>query len=204
MSPSASSPTKMLGKQKHQPSTTRKNCCPCPGKSSEKELIPNFKSTEEFYRYLEKSKPTQLMVINFTTEWCGPCKKAKDPFEKLPDDYGDVKFAKVDVDALMNIAEELDVTMMPTFLLVKVKKLEKEHVKKDGMQGEHKGKTEPPEKEHVTKDGVQGDHKEKKEPPEKERVKILIKSYKMVELARVVGWNKETEEKLRKKIGTHR
>ena len=47
------------------------------------------------------------------------------------------------------IVEELDVKMMPTFLPVKV---------------------------HVKKDGVQGDHREKKQPP------VLNKSYKMVKL----------------------
>ncbi|RWR77631.1 thioredoxin H2-like protein [Cinnamomum micranthum f. kanehirae] len=131
----------------------------------------SFKSTDEICSYLKKSKPTQLMVLNFTTEWCEPCKKADEPFKKLSKDYEDVKFAKVDVDLLMNIAEELNVKMMPTFLLVKVKKLEKEHVKKDGEQENHKDKKEPPEKEHVKKDGEQENHKDKKEPPEKEHVK---------------------------------
>ncbi|XXG56286.1 hypothetical protein AAC387_Pa03g3743 [Persea americana] len=149
--------------------TARENCRP-------KEPIPNFKSTEEFYRYLEKSKPTQLMVINFTTEWCEPCKQADEPFKNLPHEYEDVKFAKVDVDVLMNIAEALGATMMPTFLLVKVKK----------------------EKEHVKKDDMQGDHKEKKEPP------VLNKRYKMVKLDHVVGWSKKKQEELRGLIRKHR
>ncbi|RWR77632.1 thioredoxin H4-like protein [Cinnamomum micranthum f. kanehirae] len=163
----------------------------------------SFKLADEFYRYLEKSKPTQLMVINFTTEWCEPCKKADEPFKKLSKVYKDVKFAKVDVnvDVLMNIAKELDVTMtptQPTFLLVKVKKLEKEHVKKDGVQGDQKDKEEPTEKEYVKKDGVQGEQKGKKEPP------VLNERYKMVKLAEVVGWDDNKEGELREMIGKHR
>ncbi|KAJ8637868.1 hypothetical protein MRB53_012135 [Persea americana] len=61
----------------------------------------------------------QLMVIDFTATWCGPCRFMEPTLNELAETYTDVVFVKIDVDELRVVAQEWCVEAMPTFLLVK-------------------------------------------------------------------------------------
>ena len=41
------------------------------------------------------------MVIDFTAEWCGPCKLIEPVIQEFAAKYTDVEFIKIDVDELM-------------------------------------------------------------------------------------------------------
>lgn len=56
-----------------------------------------------------------LVVVDFFAEWCGPCKKIAPFIESLVLKYPDVKFLKVDVDNAKEIAQEKQISAMPTF-----------------------------------------------------------------------------------------
>ncbi|XP_058073151.1 uncharacterized protein LOC131221868 isoform X2 [Magnolia sinica] len=83
--------------------------------------IPHFKKKSELESFLKESKkkPNQLIVLNFTTTWCEPCKNAEKPLQKLVKEFNDVNFANVDVDHFLDLVNYLDVVKMPTFLLMK-------------------------------------------------------------------------------------
>lgn len=62
-----------------------------------------------------------LVFIDFYATWCGPCRQIAPVVENLStkQEYIKVKFLKVDVDELPEIAEREEVTSMPTFKLLK-------------------------------------------------------------------------------------
>ncbi|ORX53154.1 thioredoxin TrxA [Hesseltinella vesiculosa] len=76
--------------------------------------IQNYpKNLEEFNALIASDK---LVVVDFYATWCGPCKMIAPKFENLVDEYTNVVFAKVDVDEASDIAAEVGVRAMPTFL----------------------------------------------------------------------------------------
>ena len=59
----------------------------------------------------------KLLVVDFTATWCGPCQRIAPAFAAIADEYADdAIFVKIDVDVLGDLAAELGVTSMPTFL----------------------------------------------------------------------------------------
>ena len=58
-------------------------------------------------------------VLDCWATWCGPCKAISPLFEKLSEGFPQVKFFKVDVDAVDDVAQELGVRAMPTFMFFK-------------------------------------------------------------------------------------
>jgi len=61
----------------------------------------------------------QLVVIDFTASWCGPCKAIAPLYKELSDEFDDVVFLKVDVDENPETAGKYSVSAMPTFVFIK-------------------------------------------------------------------------------------
>ncbi len=60
------------------------------------------------------------VIVDFWADWCGPCHMLAPTFEELSDEYsGKVTFAKLDVDALPDIAAKLGVQSIPTTIIFK-------------------------------------------------------------------------------------
>ncbi|KAL9128498.1 MAG: hypothetical protein Q9217_002824 [Psora testacea] len=51
--------------------------------------------------------------------WCGPCKIIAPKIVELSNKYYNARFYKLDVDELPDVAQELGVRAMPTFLVFK-------------------------------------------------------------------------------------
>lgn len=64
----------------------------------------------------EKVLKSELVIVDFFAEWCGPCKVISPFVETLQSDYSQVLFAKVDVDQGKDIAAKYTVASMPTFV----------------------------------------------------------------------------------------
>lgn len=61
-----------------------------------------------------------LAMVDFWAEWCGPCKMIAPTIEALATQYaGQVKVAKVDVDANSTWAQKYNVRSIPTLLFFK-------------------------------------------------------------------------------------
>ncbi|ORZ17912.1 thioredoxin [Absidia repens] len=79
--------------------------------------IENYpKNLAEFNTLIASDK---LVVVDFHATWCGPCKLIGPKFEKLVEEYPGVVFAKVDVDDVPDVAAEVGVRAMPTFMFFK-------------------------------------------------------------------------------------
>ncbi len=60
-----------------------------------------------------------LTVVDFYATWCGPCKMLEPIIEQVSEDYPDVTFGRVNVDANMDIANELGIESIPLVLYFK-------------------------------------------------------------------------------------
>ena len=71
-------------------------------------------SLSEFEKLVVESN---LVMLDFYAEWCGPCKRIKQFYENLSKMYPQIKFAKVNVDEAEDIATRFNVSSLPTFIL---------------------------------------------------------------------------------------
>ncbi|KAL2006229.1 hypothetical protein VTN00DRAFT_9883 [Thermoascus crustaceus] len=61
----------------------------------------------------------ELVVLDCFATWCGPCKAIAPKVAEFSERYPNAKFYQIDVDQLSDVAADLGVRAMPTFLLFK-------------------------------------------------------------------------------------
>ena len=60
------------------------------------------------------------VLVDFWAEWCAPCRMVAPVIEQINEDYnGEIKVAKLDVDASPVISAQLGVLSIPTIILFK-------------------------------------------------------------------------------------
>jgi thioredoxin 1 len=74
----------------------------------------NFITTEQEFTQVLSSN--NMVVVDFTASWCGPCKMIAPVFDDLSHRYPEIKCLKLDVDQVQSIAAAQGVTAMPTFI----------------------------------------------------------------------------------------
>jgi len=60
-----------------------------------------------------------IAILDAFATWCGPCKMIAPTMEKFSQKYTDARFYKFDVDAVPDLAQELNIRAMPTFVFFK-------------------------------------------------------------------------------------
>lgn len=91
-----------------------------------------------------------LVVVDFTAAWCGPCKAIAPFFNSLPAKYPKAIFLKVDVDKCSEVAMTQGVSAMPTFIFYRNKS------KIDRIQGADPNTLEAKIKQHYGAEGSSG------------------------------------------------
>ena len=73
-------------------------------------------AVEAFRRDVVEPSMTQLVIVDFWAEWCGPCKQFGPVIEKVAKDYASrgVKLVKIDVDKDKFIAAQFRIQSIPT------------------------------------------------------------------------------------------
>jgi putative thioredoxin len=73
-------------------------------------------AVEAFRRDVVEPSMTNLVIVDFWAEWCGPCKSLAPLLEKIAADYAakGVRLAKIDVDKNAFIASQFQVQSIPT------------------------------------------------------------------------------------------
>lgn len=59
------------------------------------------------------------VLVDFWATWCGPCRMQAPIIDELEQEVSGVKFAKLDVDQNMNLAQQYRVMSIPTLLVFK-------------------------------------------------------------------------------------
>jgi thioredoxin 1 len=60
-----------------------------------------------------------LVVLDCFATWCGPCKVIAPKVAQMAKEFENARFYKIDVDEVNDVAQELGIRAMPTFLLFK-------------------------------------------------------------------------------------
>ncbi|EDN92671.1 hypothetical protein SS1G_08534 [Sclerotinia sclerotiorum 1980 UF-70] len=78
--------------------------------------VHNIASASDFKTALTDNS---VVIVDAFATWCGPCKAIAPKVAQLSEDYPAAHFVKIDVDELPEVAQELGVRAMPTFLIFK-------------------------------------------------------------------------------------
>ena len=78
--------------------------------------IDEQKAVDRFRKDVVEPSMTNLVILDFWAEWCGPCKALTPVLEKVAADYADkgVVLAKINVDEEQFIAAQFQVRSIPT------------------------------------------------------------------------------------------
>ena len=73
-------------------------------------------AVERLQRDVIEPSMTNLVLLDFWAEWCGPCKQLSPLLDKIATDYADkaVKLVKIDVDQEKFIASQFQIQSIPT------------------------------------------------------------------------------------------
>ncbi|CAE6450144.1 unnamed protein product [Rhizoctonia solani] len=88
--------------------------------------ITHITSKKEHDELLVANKD-QYWILDFHASWCGPCHMIAPVFEQSANNYPSIKFAKIDVDAVPDLAQYYKIRAMPTFIAVKYAEAEVEN-----------------------------------------------------------------------------
>ncbi|MCJ2182075.1 tetratricopeptide repeat protein [Novosphingobium sp. 1949] len=78
--------------------------------------IEEQKAVDRFRKDIVEPSMTQLVILDFWAEWCGPCKALAPVLDKVAAEYADkgVVLAKINVDEEQFIASQFQVRSIPT------------------------------------------------------------------------------------------
>ena len=77
----------------------------------------------------EVIKSDKVTVVDFFADWCGPCRKLSPVIEEIEQELsGKVKFTKINTDENIQLAQNYQISGIPTLLVFKNGKLEERMV----------------------------------------------------------------------------
>merc|ERR1711934_470986 len=82
-------------------------------------MVKELTSTQEFKDAIAAEG---LTVVDFFATWCGPCRAIAPYLDTLDSEFADVQFVKVNIDELEDVAQEHEISAMPTFVFFKAGK----------------------------------------------------------------------------------
>lgn len=68
------------------------------------------------------SRASRLAIMYFTASWCGPCRYISPEFTRWAKQHPKVVFLKINIEEAAVIAQQREITSIPTFLFIKAGK----------------------------------------------------------------------------------
>lgn len=73
-------------------------------------------------------KNSKKLLVDFYADWCGPCKRMSPIFEEVSNNYGEIVFAKLDVDSNPLSSSKYSIRSIPSLLYFEDGKLKDTNV----------------------------------------------------------------------------
>ncbi len=82
--------------------------------------IDEQKAVERFKTEVVEPSMSQLVILDFHAEWCGPCKMIAPVLEEIADEYdGKLKVCKLNIDENEQTPPKFNIRGIPTLMLFK-------------------------------------------------------------------------------------
>ena len=62
---------------------------------------------------------SEILLLDFWAEWCGPCKTFGPIFEKVSEEHDDVTFGKIDTDEQQALGAAFGIRSIPTIMAIR-------------------------------------------------------------------------------------
>ncbi len=71
-------------------------------------------------KFAELLESTEPVLVDFSAEWCGPCKQLKPILDQVKAKVGEqAKIIKIDIDKNRSLADKFQIRSVPTLILFK-------------------------------------------------------------------------------------
>lgn len=74
--------------------------------------------TDEDFRQ-EVLREDKLVIVDFSADWCTPCKMLHHVLDRISDENNEVKIVNIDVDESPHISNKLNINNLPTLMFFK-------------------------------------------------------------------------------------
>jgi thioredoxin len=71
--------------------------------------------TEQNFKATIDENP--IVILDYCSSWCGPCRNFAPIFERASDEHADVVFGKINTDEEQNLASSFQIRSIPTLMV---------------------------------------------------------------------------------------
>ncbi|KAI6659339.1 hypothetical protein LOD99_15010 [Oopsacas minuta] len=83
--------------------------------------IQSINSFQALSNILQSQEPDKLVLIDFFSNWCPPCRLALSALEKLATEFPDVDIISVDIEEVPKVVQHFDIHAVPKTLFFRNK-----------------------------------------------------------------------------------
>ena len=81
-------------------------------------IVNHVNNLNELGYLLNNVDETQIIVLDFSATWCGPCQSIKPVYKRLSKEFPRILFIEIDYEKNKEIEEKFKIKGFPTFIFI--------------------------------------------------------------------------------------